>query len=162
HPMHWSLVILFAYGIHGLSKRYLEGFLAPSGARPSSGAATSQVPQTGIFAHLKTWWTRANAFDKKWTLGCLIAIVVSLLGWLMYATSRPKLVAHLQDIGFPDPGIAGMIAGFSIHEVGWFILFLVITIAVLTVILSGRFAGQRARWGGILLGVLLVVDLARA
>ncbi len=33
---------------------------------------------------------------------------------------------------------------------------------MLTLILSGAFAGRRGKWGGILLGTLLVLDLGRA
>src|SRR5205814_6062429 len=73
HPFHWSLIILFAYGIHGLTRRYLEPAL---------------VSANGLSAHLKTWWAKANPFDKKWTRGSLAAIAVSLLGWLMYSSSR--------------------------------------------------------------------------
>src|SRR5205085_8971356 len=53
-------------------------------------------------------------------------------------------------------------ASFSIQEFGWFVLFLILTVALLTAIFTGRFAGQRGRWGAILLGVLLMLDLVRA
>src|SRR5439155_11890494 len=91
-----------------------------------------------------------------------IAVAVSLLGWLLYASSKSGLEQHLREVGFPDPTLAARIAGFSIREAGMFIVFLVLTLGLLIVILSGWFAGRRARWGGILLGVLLVVDLSRA
>jgi len=58
--------------------------------------------------------------------------------------------------------MAAQIAGFSIREVGLFIVFLALTLGLLILVMSGRFAGPRAKWGGILLGVLLVVDLSRA
>ena len=54
------------------------------------------------------------------------------------------------------------IAAFSIRQIGWFILFFVLAVGLLALILSGAFAGRRAKWGGILLGTLLVLDLGRA
>ncbi len=147
HPFHWSMVILFAYGIHGLSRRYMEGM-----AESTSGLA----------AHLRAWWAKAKGFDKKWTRASLGAIGISFLGLLIYTSSRPSLERHLQEMGFPDANTAAQIAGFSMKETGWYLLFLVLTVGLLTLILSGRFGGRRAKWGGVLLGVLLVVDLARA
>jgi len=52
-------------------------------------------------------------------------------------------------------------AGFSIREVTIYILVAVVTVALLTLIMSGIFGGRRGRLGGILLGLLLVVDLSR-
>ena len=41
-------------------------------------------------------------------------------------------------------------------------LFFVLAASLMLLIFSGRFAGARAKWGGVLLGLLLVVDLGRA
>ena len=64
-------------------------------------------------------------------------IAASLVGWLVYAASRPSLEKHLQEVGFADPAMARQIAGFSIGEVGWFVLFLITTVGLLTLVLSG-------------------------
>jgi hypothetical protein len=58
--------------------------------------------------------------------------------------------------------MAQSLASYSIRSVGWFILFLVLSTVSLALIFSGLFAGQRAKWGGVMLGLILVVDLARA
>ncbi len=147
HVFNWALVVLFAYGVHGLTKRYLEG-------------ATAQA--NGLSAHLKSWWAKASAFDKRWTRGALVAVAASLVSWLVYASSRDGLVKYLAEVGFPDQAVAAQIASFSFKEVGCFVLFLVLAVGLLTLILSGRFMGRQARWGAILLGLLLVVDLGRA
>ncbi len=57
---------------------------------------------------------------------------------------------------------AHAIAGFSISQVGWFVLFFVLAAGLMLLIFSGGFAGARAQWGGVLLGLLLVADLGRA
>ena len=147
HVVNWALVVLFAYGLHGLSRRYLEGVTAAA---------------NGLSAHVKNWLAKATGFEKKWTMGCIAALAASLLGWLLYASSRADLEKHLQEAGFPDQSMAAQIAGFSFREIGVYILFLVLGVALLTVILSGWFAGKRSRLAGILLGLLLVVDLGRA
>ena len=143
----WALVILFAYGIHGLSRRYLE-----------ISAANSTSP----LAQLKNWWTKACGFDRNWTLACCLAVIGSVVGWLIYAVEKPGLVRYLQVRGFPDEDMAKGIAAFSIGQAGWFCLIFAVTVGLCTLIIAGIFAGRRGKLGGILLGTLLVMDLGRA
>lgn len=146
HVFSWALIIVFAYGIHGLSRRYLE--VAATGA--------ASLPE-----HLRSWWSKVKGFDRRWSVGCLMAVGASLLGWLIYASARKGLENYLQTVQF-DEGMAKAIAGFSFRQVGWFVLFLILAVGLVTLVLSGWFAGRRAKWGGILLGLVLVVDLGRA
>ena len=81
HVVEWILVILFAYGMHGLSRSYLE---------PSAAAAR------GLSAQLKTWWAKAAAFDKNWVRGSAVALAASVVGWMLYSSAREHLVAYLQ------------------------------------------------------------------
>ncbi|MGA2241501.1 MAG: hypothetical protein ABSH11_05630 [Verrucomicrobiota bacterium] len=143
----WALVILFAYGIHGLSRRYLE-----------ISAANSASP----LAQLKNWRMKARGFDRNWTLVCVLAVIGSTLGWLIYAMEKPGLVRYLQKVGFPDEDMAKNIAAFSIGQVGWFIMLFALAVGLCTLVIAGIFAGRRAKLGGILLGTLLVMDLGRA
>jgi len=140
------LIIVFAYGVHGLSRRYLE----------TAAAGVASLPD-----HLRNWWAKVRGFDRKWVVGCAAAIAVSLLGWLIYASAHKGLADYLQTVQF-DEETAKAIASFSIRQVGWYILFLLLAVGTVTLVLSGWFGGNRARWGGILLGVVLVADLARA
>jgi hypothetical protein len=143
----WATVILFGYGVHVLSRRYLE---VPAGnARPSS-------------AQLKDWWTKIRGFDRKWTVACVIAVGGTGLAWLIYAAQKPSLVKYLQSVGFPDEAMAGEIASFSVSQTGWFILIFAAAVMLCILILAGIFSGKRARLGGILLGIFLVLDLGRA
>ena len=103
-----AIVILFAYGIHGLSRRYLE-----------IPAANANSP----LAQFKNWWMKARGFDRNWTLGCVVAVIGSLLAWLIYASEKPTLVRYLQTVGFDDEDMANQIATFSVGQAGWFILF---------------------------------------
>ena len=131
----WALVIIFAYGIHGLSRRYME------------------VPRGN---------SKLRGFDLAWTMVCGFAVVGSILGWLIYASQKAKLVSHLQDVGFPDKDTATMIAGFSIGQAGWFVPFFALAAGLCVLVIVGGFAGKHAKLGGILLGALLIVDLGRA
>jgi hypothetical protein len=142
----WALVIIFAYGIHGLSRRYLE---------IAAGNPTS------LPAQLKNWRTKVRGFDRNWTSGCVVIFIGSLLAWLIYGLQKPALADYLQTVGF-DGGLAKQIAAFSIGQVGWFILFFVLATGLLTLVLAGVFSGRRAKWGGIFLGALLILDLGRA
>jgi hypothetical protein len=150
HVTHMALMILFGYGLLGLSRRYLE--------RAS--------PSLSIGAQLKSWWSKAASFDRRWTWVLVSAVVVSMILYVLYGGSREALVKHLTEAGFPDTGLtaglAGKIAGYSIREAGLFVVWLVISGAALMAVIAGVFAGKRAPWAALLLGVALTADLARA
>jgi len=146
HLVSISLLVLFAYGVDGLWRRYLQ---------PQSAKGTP--PWSGF----SVWWGRATQFDKRWVLGCVAALGASLLAWLLYASSSQSLEQYLQTVRF-DQANARAIAAFSIGQAGWFVLFLMLASGAMACILSGAFAGARAKWGAALLGVLLVADLGRA
>ncbi|MGD0251117.1 MAG: hypothetical protein ABSC01_00290 [Verrucomicrobiota bacterium] len=143
----WAIVILFACGIHGLSRRYLE--------IPATGS-------TSLLAQLKNWWTKVRGFDRNWTYACVAAFIVTVLGWLIYASEKPGLVHYLQTVGFGDEDMAKQIAAFSIGQAGWFVLLYALAAGLCVLTVAGVFAGKRAKLGGILLGAFLVADLGRA
>ena len=145
HVFSWAMVILFAYGIHALQRRYLE---APAGKIKSS------------VAQLQSWWKNARGFDRKWTIACGIIFIGAVLAWLVYASQKTALVSYLQAVAVS--GSPGETAAFSISQAGWFLCFFAAAILLLVLIIAGIFSGPRARLGGILLGALLMVDLGRA
>jgi hypothetical protein len=142
-----AVVILFAYGIHALSRRYLEV--------PAANA-------NSLLAQFKNWRMKARGFDRNWSLGCVVAVIGSLLAWLIYASEKPGLVRYLRTVGFDDEALANQIATFSVGQAGWFVLFFALAAGLFVLIIAGIFAGKRAKLGGLLLGLLLVVDLGRA
>jgi hypothetical protein len=149
-PFSMALIVLFGYGLEGLWRLYLNK--TPAKAKPWKD-------------QLKSWWQSAPALDKKWTLGSAVAVAASLLSWLVYASSKSELIRYLEQAGFPEkqfPQLAASIAQFSLNEVGIFIFFLILSVGLVTLIASGVFAGPRARWAWMSLGLLLVIDLARA
>ncbi len=143
----WAMVILFAYGLHGLSQLYLQ---------PMVGKTASSSSRLG------DWWKKVRGFDRNWTFACAAAVGGSLLGWFIYASEKPSLVRYLQMVGFGDESTANEIAAFSIGQLGWFVLLLALTAGLLILVIAGFFSGKRAKLGGFLLGLLLVLDLSRA
>jgi hypothetical protein len=150
HPCHVSLVILFAYGVQGMIRRYLI-------------ASTASVPKArGPAPATTNWWGGLPQFEKRWVIGSVAALAVSLVGWILYGSSKDEVVKHLLSAGFADPALARQIAGFSLGEVGWYLLFLALSVGVTILIVRGTFSGRRAQLGLALLGLLLVADLGRA
>ena len=144
----WAIVILFAHGIDGLNRRALA-------------ATTKGSP--GPLAQLKLWWATASSFDRKWTFGCLAAVVASLLGWLIFLGEKPAFIKYLQRI----PGdqliqMADVVATFSIHQAGWFVVLLTVAVALTLLVVSGVLGGRRLPVAGVLLGLFLLVDMGRA
>jgi hypothetical protein len=139
HILSFGLVIVFAYGLDGLSRRYFSAM--------ASGA--------------KKVWAGANQFDKRWVFGAFGALALCIVGWFVYANSQAKLEDYLQTVQF-DQGIAHAVATFSIRQVGWFILFLGAAVILFSMIVSGRFSGPAAKAGMILLGLFMVIDIGRA
>lgn len=146
HVLSWALVIVFAYGVHALTRCYLE----------SAGATAKSLRE-----HLRLWWGKAGRFDRRWVIGCAVALGVGFFGWMIYASARGSLVEYLQTVQF-DEETAQAIARFSWRAVGWFLLLFALASGALVLVLSGWFAGARAKWGAWILGLLLVGDLARA
>jgi hypothetical protein len=137
HPFHIALLILFAYGLESMARRYFENV-----------AAKTNAP--------KNWGT---AFEKKWILFSSIALGVGVLGWMIYTATKPRWLAYLET-HFPAD-LAAKIARFSIGEVTWFILFLAASVILVAMILRGKFAGN-LKLAAALMGGLIVIDLAHA
>ena len=146
HVLSFALVVLFAYGIDGLARTCL---------RPA-GVAVALPPRS-----LKAWWAKAARFERLWTSGWLVALGLSLIAWKVYAGYHYQLVAYLQEVLF-SADMAEEIARFSVRQVGWLVLLLLLGGGLLVLLSAGRFSGARSRWGGIFLGVLLVADLGLA
>ncbi len=144
NPMIFSVSMIFAYGLNALWRQYLV-------------SANSLPPDN----RPRNWWSGASRFDRRWAIGCALALGLSLVAWIGYASFRESLERHIQMNGF-EAQPAHLIAAFSIGQAGWFVLFFALAAGLLTLILGSVFAGPRARWGAWLLGLLVVFDLGRA
>jgi hypothetical protein len=142
----WAILILFAYGVDGLYRAYVT---MPNGK--------------GKFVRksLGDWWHNVRGFDRRWTLVCAGMVAACALGWLIFGSSSDAFIAYLQEVQF-DPAMAALIQKFTVGQIGVFLLFFAAAVCVVTVIIAGLLRGERGKWAGVLLGLLLVVDLGRA
>ena len=147
HPFHLSMLVLFGYGLLGLSRLYLSEKIAA---------------QAISWSRVKAWLGKALPVERRWVYGSLALCAASLLGYLAYSTMQGDVVKHLASSGFPDTGMALSIARHSAKEVGLFFLFLTISVVLVILVMSGAFSGKRAVWMPILFGIVVVADLARA
>ena len=143
--VNFAIVVLFAYGVDGLWRKYMT---------MAAGAVSSP------WLALKRRWTTPGS-EKNWLLGCLLVLAIGLAAWGLYALSRESLMTYLQTVA-ASRADAAAVSSFSIATVGWFVLFFALAAALVALIISGVFSGPRARWGIILLGLLLALDLGRA
>jgi hypothetical protein len=148
----WALVIIFAYGIHGLNRRYLDAQAAPG---------------AGLKTQLKSWWAKISRFDRNWTQITVGLVGASVVGWLIYANQAPALIQYLHKVGFggDDPraeNSAAAIAQFSVGQAGWFLVLFAIAVALVLLVICGYFTGPRAKAGALLLGGFLLFDMCRA
>jgi hypothetical protein len=147
HLFSWALIILFGYGLQGLSRLCLEG--PPPETQPD------------LRSHWSAWWAAASAWERNWVRGSALALAASVAAWVWYGTKRHSLVAYLKDVGF-DPATSVSIAGFSLRQAAVFIFLLILALNLIAVVLSGYFKGGRARRGAVLIGALLALDLMAA
>src|SRR5258707_12058828 len=107
HPFHLALLILFAYGLHGLSQRYLQ----------TAGAATQSA-----WKHFKGWWSKAVGFERRWVMASVAAGIPRRLALVVYGGSQNEPVPRLTANGF-DAGHAKTKAAIIAGGVGWVVLF---------------------------------------
>jgi len=128
----FALTVLFAFGVDGLQRR----FMLPNG-----------ISRT------------MNPFNKYWLYGCALVWGGSLFAWWSYAQHRADLEQYLQSVGIEN---AHLVAGFSIQQVGWFVLVFFLATGFLGLVFSGFFAGRGMTSGALFLGLLVVADLGLA
>jgi hypothetical protein len=146
HILNFALIVMFAYGVDGLWRKYTQPIENPA-LRARNGSRNGPL--------------KISAFEKWWVRGTLLACVLGVVGWIVYGMCRPSLEQYLQSVQF-DEASAQQIASFSVGQPGWFLLFLVLGAGFMWWIFTGGFVGEKARWGTGLLGLLLIVDLGRA
>lgn len=147
HVAHMTLMILFAYGLQGLAREYLE---------PVRAAARTTATRA------QGWWAGSTAWEKRWTYGCIACVILCTVGWMVYSGSKTNLVKYMSENAIGVHASAADVAKFSVHEVGWFVLLLAVCIAAVLAIQAGMFRGSRAGWAAAFLGVILFFDFWRA
>jgi len=148
------LVMIFAYGVDALSRRYLA-------ASPGTGKVPGPVEQ------IKNWLVKSSPFDRGWMVASIGLVIASLAAWHEYLARKPEMLVFLGKVGFPDtdptqPTSGSALLAFSYGEVAWAVVLFAIAVVLVLLVISGCFAGRRAKWGGILLVSFLIFDMGRA
>jgi len=146
HPFHIAWLILAAYGMEALWRRYLR----------TAAQRTETLP-----LHLQKWWSKVSGFEKKWAVASLALVGASLVGIFIFSSWEPHLIQYLVEDGF-GPGRAAQIAGFSVVEARWFVFWLLVSAGVIVGIMSGAWSGRQARLAWIYLGAIIILDLTRS
>ena len=143
HPCAMAMVILFAYGLHGLAREYLV----------ERKRAKDGVEQ------FKQWLQGLRGWDRNWAWGMLVATGLSVLVWGFYAAIQTDLKDDLVSGAGFNAEVAGAMATGSLKSFGLAVVFLWITLLVLAIFMAGVFPVRFAvlNWG--MLGLVLCVDL---
>ena len=145
HGMHLSIWILFAYGLEGI-------------ARSALTATTTR--RASLIAHVQEWLRKAPAVDRTWWTLSLSFLGVAVLGAIILTSRSAQLDQYLGTVPFFENEKAT--AAFSIGEVWQALAFLLVSVGLVAVSLSGWFSGERSRIAWYLLGMVLIFDLYRA
>jgi hypothetical protein len=147
HPFHIAWVILAAYGMEVLYRRYLRG---PE--RTTSGFLPDD---------LQLWWKKVTGFDRKWTIFMMILAGAMAAGTALLFVDKGALIHYLEEQSFALP-LAQQIATFCLQRVGASLVFLAAGTVAVAIILSGAWVGSRSKWAWGCMAVLIIFDLARA
>jgi len=146
HVFHWAMIIVFAYGLHGIWVAYMKNPVERPG---------------GFVGWLKSLVGKAGTFERKWLVGSVIAVILAGLLGRYYAGSAGTVTKYMQAVRI-DPHDARGLFDFSVETVIWAIVLLVLSVVLLAIVATGQFAGRRAKWAGMTLGLLMVLDLGIA
>jgi hypothetical protein len=146
HPLNICLIILSGYGLESLHRGSMRGAVNRAGTLPQQ---------------VLRGWQKMAGFEKKWSIGTLLVLGVSVLGLLILSSSKSDLAHYLEHNGFSSEQ-APQMAAFCIHEVVWFIAFFAASAGLVIAILSGARSGSRATWAWVFLGAIMMFDLGRS
>jgi hypothetical protein len=99
----------------------------PVPARPAKEVAPPKTDRTG----------------RLWLQGCGVVLALSLLGWMRFGAAREQFEDYLLTVWFHDYDVM-LMSSFCVHQVGWFVLFLALSMGLMAAIFSGAFGGVRA------------------
>ena len=147
HTLHLAILLLSAYGMQGLWRGYLE----------------KALPKRGF----SDWWSKTGVFERRWVLGTVAFVGLSVLCWLLYVGSSDDLTKYLQanavaNSGEPAESVAREVSRFSQSEVAKYLVVLVASCTLLILGLTGYFSGRMSRFNALAIGAVLVLDLGRA
>jgi hypothetical protein len=157
HILQWALLIVFAYGMHGLATLYLN---------PAAAVGRDLMEQ------VRQWWQRSAGFERAWVKGSFGVLGGAIIAGVGFYALRGNLVRYIAELNrveqlsrgqTPDLIAAEMAAqatvSFSTGQVVWAIVALAVAVGLVTLVISGYFNGRRVKAALIVLGLFVVIDL---
>ncbi len=147
HPFHIAWIILAAYGMEVLYRRYMRNY-----GNKSTDVLVSQI---------HTWWKRAVGFERKWAIFMLAFAGVAILGTVLLAMDRNDHMRYLREQSF-TLNQARQISAFTLEEAVIFVAFLLGGMLIIAAVLCGAWTGRESKWAWSCMAILMIWDLARA
>ncbi len=146
HVFTWAMLFISAVGIHDLIKLHVKG-------------STPQLQKLKIPEIIKN----LRGFEARWVTSIWVVIGLFVLGFLVYLSATQDLISYLtSEKGQFDTATAHQIAKFSQTQYAWFLVFIVLTGATLTLTAAGFFVGRRGQIFTPLILLLMIAELGRA
>ena len=146
HPASLFLVILFAYGLEGMARAYME---------------QQKNKADDFVGWIKNWFGGLKQWDLRWCQVMSGLLVASVLVWVFYAAVQSDLNRYLEEtlkIGSDSKSIAQ----FSLKMLGVSVCMLFMAVTTMTLFMSGV-CSRSVTWPTwALCGLVLVVDFSRA
>jgi hypothetical protein len=86
-----AMIIIFAYGIDGLSRRYMQPVTEKKSGKP--------LPFPERFMN---WCAGFRGFNLYWSFFCAVLFLLSVVGWAIYSSKSDRMAYYLQKVGFSD------------------------------------------------------------
>jgi hypothetical protein len=160
HIFAWATLILFGYGAQALWIRYI-----------------ASVPATtrGLLDQWSVWWSKVGVFERRWVVGCVLALVLAIGSWAAYAMNRDTIETYIAKLNFyetlthgqqPDAEAAAAEAkaqmSFSLRQAAKAVCFFGASLGVVAICLTGYFGGGRWKIATGLLAFLILAELGPA
>lgn len=146
HIVHFALVVLFAYGLHGLFR---------------IGVASAKESGDSFGRHLGRWWKEIAAFDRRWVIGLVSFFVISVFGTMVFSAKKGNFETFLGTQAI-DANSAKAIGHFAVGELTVFLILLLVATVAMLLIHSGFWGKNTGKWAGGILAVLLIADFGHA
>ena len=146
HPASLFLVILFAYGLEGMARAYMD-------EQKNKGS--------DFIGWIKNWFGDLKGWDRRWCQIMAGLLAFGVLAWVFYAAVQSDLSRHLTET--LEIGTDGeSIASFSLKMLGVSLCMLFVAVTTMILFMSGV-CSRSAVWPAwVLCGLVLVVDFGRA
>tara|TARA_B100000959_G_scaffold278271_1_gene336286 strand:+ start:242 stop:3043 length:2802 start_codon:yes stop_codon:yes gene_type:complete len=113
--------------------------------------------------HEKTRAFGSGGFNSAWRVGSLVALVLATLGYTLYFNRTEELAEWIiKKLPGVSPGVVTDTAFASSSQAGWAVLFLFLSIVVLTTCSMLKWNRTPRTLGLLAIGLLLTLDLSRS